>query len=299
MVDRISHHRKSGEASHPHFLAGPFYDINIVMAGHAHGLQIVDDVLHIGHILVRQADKHLVQRHLPCQREHVFPVCIDLDTLHCLALPVLVHTGQRHDLIVDIHGFSQLGQRLFQSGVLRDYHDLDNVGLGREPDPKRLLHSEPHQPHDKNIQNDKVPHHQTGDVRASLQHEKECHDGQFHKDIEFGDRYKLDKNASFDKLPVPVEQKAVNRAEQQKPDTYHEMKFRFHDSGKLPITYQDGDDVCKGYTAQVCKEEQIALDQFHSTIHKSTSRYLFYHIFHKTNNFFKKTIIIYPIMVQY
>ena len=81
----------------------------------------------------------------------------------------------------------------------------------------RLLHREPHKPYDKNIQNGKIPHHKTGDVRASLQHKEKGHHGQLHKDIEFGNRYKLDQNASFYKLPVPVKHKAVNRAEQQNP----------------------------------------------------------------------------------
>lgn len=105
-------------------------------------------------------------------------------------------------------------------------------------------HDKPHKPYDKYIENGKIPHHQTGDIRTSLQHKKAGHYGQFHKDIKFSNRYKFDENTPFNKLPVPVKQETVDRAEQQKPDANHKMKLRLHDSGKLLVSYQDGNNVC-------------------------------------------------------
>ena len=65
MVPRIAHNRVARKAVHHNFPLSALNDINIVMADNAHGFQLIDNILHILFIHIRQIDKGLVKRHLP------------------------------------------------------------------------------------------------------------------------------------------------------------------------------------------------------------------------------------------
>ena len=104
MINRISHHRISRKAAHSDFLLRTLDDINIIMTCNPHRLQIIDNMLDIPFVLLRKVDEHLIKRHLPRQIQYILPVGIHFDSVYNHTLTVSVHAGERHNLIIDIHG---------------------------------------------------------------------------------------------------------------------------------------------------------------------------------------------------